>query len=229
MTPSSTARGTRERLLEAAFRRLEQDGPEALKARRLTADIGVSTMAVYTHFGGMPGLIDALVRTGLGRFAAHVRARPPLPDDPMGDLIGGGLAYAEFALANSQLYRLIFGLSSGRQLREAAPGLDAGEVWRLPEGVDFFSILLESVERAIEAGELRQGDARTAAIQILSATHGWVLLAIGGFDEAEMQKAITPMAIDLMVGLGADRDATERSMARATEGRDAAAAGAGDR
>ena len=221
MPSLSTTQTTRERLLEAAFRRLEKDGPEALKARTLTREIGVSTMAVYTHFGGMPGLVDSMVREGLARFAAHVRARPPLPDDPMADLISGGLAWVEFALSNSQLYRLIFGLSSGAPLREAAPALDAGAVWRLPEGVDGFSILLESVERVIEAGEIREQDPRTAAIQILSGTHGYVALAIGGFAEEEMERARVPLALDLMVGLGANREKTERSLTRAVESRGA--------
>jgi AcrR family transcriptional regulator len=215
----STVKGTRERLLEAAFRGLERDGPEALKARSLTAEIGVSTMAVYTHFGGMPGLVDAIVREGLARFAAHVRARPPLRDDPMADLISGGLAYSEFALANPQLYRLIFGLSAGAPLRAAAPEFDAGVSWRLPEGEATFSILLESVDRVIEAGEIRRQDPRTAAIQILSATHGYLLLTIGGFAEEERRRAVLPMAVDLMVGLGADRERTERSLARAIETR----------
>ena len=221
MASRSSGDGPRERLLEAAFRKLEADGPEALKARTLTAEIGASTMAVYTHFGGMPGLIDAMVRDGLARFAAHVRARPPLPDDPMADLISGGLAWVEFALSNSQLYRLIFGLSSGAQLREAAPALDAAAAWRLPEGVDAFSILLASVQRVIDAGEIRPQDPRTAAIQVLSATHGYVALTIGGFAGEEMQRARMPLAVDLMVGLGADRGKTERSLMRAIESRGA--------
>ena len=217
MPSTSTPQTTRERLLEAAFRRLEQDGPDALKARTLTSEIGASTMAVYTHFGGMPGLVDAMVREGLVRFAAHVRARPDLAGEPMADLMSGGLSYSEFALANPQLYRLIFGLSGGAPLREAAPDFDAGSAWGLPEGEDAFSILLESVVRVIEAGEIREQDARTAAVQILSTTHGYLLLTIGGFDEEERSRALLPMAVNLMVGLGAERESTERALARAIE------------
>jgi AcrR family transcriptional regulator len=227
MEEVSRASGVRESLLEAALRRLEADGPEVLKARTLTAEIGVSTMAVYTHFGGMPGLVDAMARGGLRRFAAHVRARPPLPDDPLADLISGGLAYSEFALANPQLYRLVFGLSGGAPLREAAPGFDAGASWALPEGEDTFSILLESVERVIEAGEIRRQDPWTAAIQVLSSTHGYVLLAIGGFAEESMQHVVAPLAVDLMVGLGAERDHAERSLALALSSREPRLRGGG--
>ena len=54
---ASMSSSPRERLVEAGTRLLERDGPEALKARKVAAEIGVSTMAVYTHFGGMNGLL----------------------------------------------------------------------------------------------------------------------------------------------------------------------------
>lgn len=204
---------TREKLLSTAFRTLESDGPHALKARRLAAEIGASTMAIYTHFGGMPGLIDALVREGLSRFAAHVRARPAI-DDPLANLFAGGLAFGEFALANPQLYRLMFGLGDG-----SAP--KARVTWQMEEGVDAFSVLLGSVERVIEAGEFRPQDPREAAVQVLSVTHGYLMLLIGGFVEHELETALEPMSINLMVGLGADREKAERALAEAAAARQA--------
>ena len=32
-----------------------------LSTRKLAAEVGTSTMAVYTHFGGLPGLVHAVV------------------------------------------------------------------------------------------------------------------------------------------------------------------------
>lgn len=196
----------RDRLLAAAFAALERDGAAALQARRLAREIDASTMAVYTHFGGMPGLLDALVREGLRRFAAHVRERQTQTDDPVCDLLVGGIAYSEFALANPQLYRLVFGIGSG-----TSPVAD--EVWALPEGADAFSVLEGSVARAIAAGRFRRGDARTAATQVLATTHGYLVLQLGGFFDGEtsLRATMFPAAIDLMVGLGDDRAAAERS------------------
>ena len=209
---------TRDELLAAAMRTVEAEGPEALRARKLTAEIGVSTMAVYTHFGGMPGLFETVVTEGLERFAAHVR-QTPRTDDPMADLMSGGLAYAEFAVENPQLYRLIFGLADRAALRGLAPNLDAAETWRSPAGVEAFSVLLESVERVIDAGDFRPQDARAAALQVLSMTHGYLLLGLGGLVTEEMQGLITPLTVNLMAGLGADRDKAERSLARAIRDR----------
>jgi AcrR family transcriptional regulator len=208
----STDKGPRARLLDAALRVLEEEGPQAVQARRVTADIGASTMAVYTHFGGMPGLVDAMVREGLMRFAAHVRARPPV-DDPLADLFAGGLAYGEFALANPRLYSLMFGLADTKRLPVAADTLTT------EEGVDALSVLFDSVERVIAVGEIAEQDARAAATQILSVTHGYLMLSIGGFVDEELAGVLEPLAVNLMVGLGADRDRAERALVRAVESR----------
>ncbi len=154
---------------------------------------------------------------------AHVRDTTPTTDDPMRDLLAGGIAYGEFAIQNPQLYRLMFGLSDSARLRGFATEAEAvGATWTMAEGVDAFSVLLRSVERVIEAGRIRPQDATAAATQVLSVTHGFVLLAIGGFigDIGEaLQDVMVPLTINLMVGLGDERERVERSLAAASTGR----------
>src|SRR3982750_959333 len=115
-TPTPARAQQRARLLDVARRRLEEAGPEALQARSLTAEFGASTQAVYTLFGGMPGLFAALVADGFARLAEHVEA-VPLTDDPVADFFTEGAAYCDWALAHPQLYRLMFGLSGDRPVR----------------------------------------------------------------------------------------------------------------
>jgi AcrR family transcriptional regulator len=52
---------TRERILKAATRVFEQSGPDALSARNLATELGVSQMAVYRHFDSMDDLHGQLV------------------------------------------------------------------------------------------------------------------------------------------------------------------------
>jgi AcrR family transcriptional regulator len=217
MTSTDTASGTRGRLVAAALAILERDGPAAIQARTLAGEIGASTMAVYTHFGGMPKLIEAVLREGLSRFAEHT-GRVPHTDDPMADLIAGGLAYGEFAMQNPQLYRLLFGLTDlGAAYK--LPG-DAVTPWDLAEGIDALSVLVNAVERVIEAGRMRPQEPTHAATQILSATHGFVLLTMGGFINAQgLQDVLAPMAINLMVGLGDTPGRAKRSLAAAIKAR----------
>ena len=113
------ADNARARLVEVASRLLEAGGPEAVQARRLAAEVGASTMTVYTHFGGMAELFEALIREGFISFGAHVGAMPT-SDDPMADFFVQGMAYRQWALENPQLYRLMFGMSDAR-CRGASP------------------------------------------------------------------------------------------------------------
>jgi len=217
MMTSADTLSTRDRLVAAALVVLERDGPGAIQARTLAGEIGASTMAVYTHFGGMPKLIEAVMREGLARFAEHTRGVPHT-DDPMADLIAGGLAYGEFAMKNPQLYRLLFGLTDLGGIPKPSAG--AATPWDLAEGVDALSVLVSAVERVIEAGRIRPQEPTPAATQILSATHGFVLLAMSGFiDPQGLQGVLLPLAINLMVGLGDSRRRAERSLAAALNAR----------
>jgi AcrR family transcriptional regulator len=216
-SPPDAAPSTRDRLVAAALEVLERDGPAAIQARTVAAQIGASTMAVYTHFGGMPNLIEAVMREGFARFAEHTRAVPHT-DDPTADLIAGGLAYGEFAMSNPQLYRLLFGLTDLRGVQKQPA--DVALQWKSTQGADALSVLVAAVERAIDAGRIRRQDPTAAASQILSATHGFVLLAMTGFIDARgLQDVMAPLAVNLLVGFGDTRKRAERSLAAALSAR----------
>jgi AcrR family transcriptional regulator len=193
---------------------LEDAGPEALQARTLTAEVGTSTQAVYTLFGGMPGLFEAIVVDGFARFARHVEA-VPTTDDPVADFFAQGRAYCEWALGHPQLYRLMFGLTGGHLRLHA--GLEmtlAGTLTAFPEGQAAVDVMVRSLDRVKEAERIRPVESVVAAGQFLSATHGYVLLEIAGAfgQQGEGLQMIGPLAVNLMVGLGDDRDAAERSL-----------------
>lgn len=52
---------TREEFLEIAFQLVDSEGIEALTARRLGIEVGVSPSAVYTYFATREDLVNALV------------------------------------------------------------------------------------------------------------------------------------------------------------------------
>jgi AcrR family transcriptional regulator len=200
-----TEANSRDRLLEAAIRLLAADGPAALQARRLTTEVGASTMAVYTHFGGMAQLITEIMREGFIRFGRRME-EVPRGDDPVADLLALGLAYRDHALENPQLYRLMFGVVSpgGRQGgKDLAVSAVANT---LPEGQAAFAQLVAAVTRVIEASGPCEEDPASAAAQIWSAFHGYVLLEIAGFfgDDGEgVERFLLPLGTKLVVGIGA--------------------------
>jgi AcrR family transcriptional regulator len=208
---------TRKRLVAAAIRLLEDGGPEALQARRLAAEIGASTMAVYTHFGGMRQLVEAVAREGFARFG-RLLADVPETADPVADLLRQGVAYRDHAVANPQLYRVMFGVTAPGGHRLA--GVDMNELTasgEFPEGRDAFGLLTRAVERVIEAGDGSGEDPVSAASQIWSAAHGYVLLEIAGYfgpPGRGMTTVFLPLAVKVISGLGHSQEAVWRSARR---------------
>lgn len=196
---------TRAKVLDAAMRLLDADGPDALQVRRIAAEVGSSTMAVYTHFGSMIDLRAALVGEGLARFATELE-QAGQTEDPIADLFVEGVAYRRFALANPHLYRMMFGV--------AAPK-DEQPNFRDLSGDAAFSLLAGLTERAAADGRVSVPDTVALAAQIWSAIHGYVLLEMAGFfaDENEgLIAVLAPLTIALLVGAGDDRERVESSL-----------------
>jgi len=207
----------REKLLRLARERVEESGPDALRARSLTAQAGTSTQSLYTLFGGMPGLIDALVAAGFDEFADFTAAVPET-DDPVADFFAKGWAYTQWVFTHPSLYRLMYGLSGG-DLRHHA-GLEvalAGAIANTPQAQRGVDVLVNSMRRVTESGRLDPVDPIVAAYQFLSATHGYLLLQTGGvFGASEEGLAlIGALAINLMVGLGDSRERAAESLRKA--------------
>jgi AcrR family transcriptional regulator len=199
----------RERLIEAGMHLLASEGPEALQARKVAAEIGTSTMAVYTHFDGMNGLLEAIVATSFERFGAAL-ASAPTTDDPMADFFVMGYAYREFALASPQRYRLMFGPASPQAFH--AP---TGE---MPVATATFDQLVAAVERIVATGRIRADDAVELSGRIWSIIHGVVLLEIigeFGHEGRALTHILGPMTVDMFVGMGDSREDADRSMQRA--------------
>jgi AcrR family transcriptional regulator len=185
----------RRRLLEAAALLLDEEGPDALTARRLTTAAGTSTMAVYTHFGGMPALVREIVVEGFKRLADHVTDHPRT-DDPVDDLIEMAFSYRANARENPHLYSVMFGATSlgGYSLapEERAVGLYT------------FVVLSEAVARAMELGALRQDNADLVAQQLWTAMHGYVMLELAGLhltSKNPAEEIFRPLMAGLLAGL----------------------------
>jgi len=199
--PEGKPADVRRRLLETAALLLDEEGPKALTARRLAVSAQTSTMAVYTHFGGMPALVREIVSEGFRRLADHVNA-VPATDDPVSDLVEMAFAYRANALENPHLYSVMFGATSlgGYTL---APGEHA-------VGLYTFVVLSDAVARAIEMGRLRSGSPDLVAQQLWTAMHGHVMLELAGLrlsskDTAE--EIFRPLMTTLLAGLAAQTTA----------------------
>ncbi len=200
-SPSTTDReagDVRQRLLEAAAELLDEEGPQAVTARRIAAAAGTSTMAVYTHFGGMPALVRQIVAEGFTRLDEH-QSTVAHTDDPLADLLALAKAYRDNAMANPHLYAVMFGATSlkGFQLTEED----------LEIGLNSFATLTEFIARAMDAGQLTRGEPDRVASQVWTAMHGYVMLEMAGLHlppDNPVEDVMLPLLRTLVTGLGAD-------------------------
>ncbi|WP_245718353.1 TetR/AcrR family transcriptional regulator [Nocardia miyunensis] len=204
----------REQLIEAGLRLLEEVGPEALQARRVAAEVGTSTMAVYTHFEGMPGLLSAIVGEAFTQFGAALGSVAPT-EDPIADFLVMGAAYRQYALASPQRYRLMFGLTSLH-----TGSLHDFTAEALPEGNDTetYQQLVRVVQRMIDAGRIRADPPQQVAARLWGLIHGVVLLELTGLLGSQgqaMTAVLGPATVDLLIGMGSDTAELDRSIQRA--------------
>lgn len=192
--------GMRTLLLESAARLLAEEGPGALTTRRVAAGAGASTMAVYTYFGSMGELARAVVDEGFFRLSTLLR-QVPQTDNPLVDLTDIGHAYMVNAIANPHLYAVMFGAASLGQYRAQAPD-------ELSAGKYTFEEMIEAGSRAIAAGQVKVSDPVLMASQLWSAAHGVIMLHTAGFfGDRHVAKILVPTLRNVMLGLGADKDA----------------------
>jgi AcrR family transcriptional regulator len=154
----------RTALLENAARLIATEGSAGLTLRRLAEETGTSTMAIYTHFGGMPYLRDEVRREGFARLRVHLENVAP-SSDPVADLTRLGQEYHANARENPHLYRAMF-----MDLVQPDDTI----------GLDTFELLVDGVGRCLAAERFAPDDPVAIALQLWSAAHGVVALQLAG-------------------------------------------------
>ncbi|MEU4702462.1 TetR/AcrR family transcriptional regulator [Nonomuraea dietziae] len=189
----------RSLLIDRAAQMLRTREPVTL--RSLVAGTGVSTMAVYTYFGGMDGLWKALRQEGFSRLAAKLAA-VAMSADPVRDLAAIGAAYLSNALESPDLYRVMF--DAGFELEDAAAADET------------LYCLVRAAERARETGRFRDDvDPVELATQSWAIGHGLAsLVATGPLPRQALAHGV-PLLTALFVSAGDDPDRCRRSIEQA--------------
>lgn len=160
------------RLLELAAETVSSRGVRALSLRTLAREARTSTAAVYSLFGGKPGLLAALYKEAFARLEG-AQARVGIGPDPVEDIVRLGLAYRDVALADPNGYRIMFS-------DEVRPDTLDSDTVRL--GARTFDHLLEAVQRAVDAGQYPEAPpAASIATALWANVHGLVSLELGRF------------------------------------------------
>lgn len=172
---------------------------EPVTLRTLVDGTGVSTMAVYTQFGSMPGLWRAVRQEGFNRLAARLAAVSSTPD-PVRDLMALGVAYLSNALTSPALYRAMFDAAAELEDPEAA--------------AETFQVLVRGAARAREAGRFAEdSDPEAVATEFWAFGHGLVTLVLTGvLPRAALDAHAPAMANVLFIAAGDEERRCRRSV-----------------
>ncbi|MFJ8024601.1 TetR/AcrR family transcriptional regulator [Streptomyces sp. NPDC096311] len=201
-----------QRLVRAAISLLAEQGPSAVKARTVASVSGLSTMLVYSHFGGIPELMRAVVDHGFKELAAAF-AQVPVTEDPIADLFAMALSCRRVARENPHLYDLMFGLSTRATYRPLSDA-DLRLSGRSPAFRDAHAHVTAACERLVNSGRVERQEPEVVAAQLWSLVHGYITLELAEhfveFDDAVVQ-VLLPMGVNFSVGLGDERERAEAS------------------
>ncbi|MFD2418218.1 TetR/AcrR family transcriptional regulator [Amycolatopsis pigmentata] len=189
----------RNLLLERAAQMLRTREPVTL--RSLVAGTGVSTMAVYTHFGSMDGMWQALRQEGFTRLAVRF-AGVATTRDPVRDLTTLVAAYLGHALDHPDLYRVMFDADFALEDLKAADAT--------------LEYLVQAARRARDDGRFRaELEPLDLAIQSWAIGHGLVSLVANGPLPHETLDHTVSLLTALFVSAG---DAPEKCRASVAKG-----------
>ena len=180
-------------LLDVARTLLEVAGPDALTVRRIAAAAQLSTMNVYSRFGGRDAIIDELYSEGFHRLRSRLAACPKTAES-IENFRALGIAYRAFAIENRTFYLLMF----SRPIVRYVPSVEAHRV-----ALDGFDELVEHIRELTHEIEITTDDAHDMAASHWATCHGHVELELRG---------IGPVGIDWERTLAGSLDALHHTM-----------------
>lgn len=197
----------RQLLVAAAARVLSDQGPAGFSARRVTAVAGTSTMAVYSTFGSMETLLEAVVDEGFRLLGERFSAITP-SEDPLRDVAERTMAYVGFAAEHRDLYGVMFGTTPLGSYRRTSPDqLRTGREGTLDRvGAD--------LARAGDLGRIAPRPRANPSFLWWSAIHGYSLLETSGHvsPETGRPRILAELLVTLFAGLGDDLERASASV-----------------
>jgi AcrR family transcriptional regulator len=162
---------TEERIAETALKLLEAGGEDGVSMRRVATAVGITPMAIYHHFADRKALLNFVVDREFTKYSESLQASPRRGTYES-QILTCMDAYIDYAFAHPRIFDYVFA--------EPRPGAR-----RFPE--DFrarrsptLNPVADLLQKAMEAGYLKQDDVWELAMELWAHTHGYVSLYRGG-------------------------------------------------
>jgi AcrR family transcriptional regulator len=159
-------------LIEAGIKILSKEGVGGLSLRKVAKQAGVSHSAPYAHFADKQSLIAAISTEGFKQLYAELDAAIlSHAGDPKGQLMEGAWAYVQFAMNNTDAFKIMF---SGVLEKER----DYPSFVEISHNT--FGRVVDIVRACQEAGVLRPAPAEMMAVAVWGQLHGIISLILEG-------------------------------------------------
>jgi len=183
-------------LIKAGVEILAKEGIEGLSLRKVAQRASVSHNAPYSHFPDKQSLIAAISTEGFKQLYSELDATVlSYPDDPKQQLLEGAWAYVQFAINNTDTFRIMF----------------SGVLEKEKEYPAFVEISHQTFERVVDvvracqdAGILNSNSPEVMAVAVWGQIHGIISLRLEGqlshrvLDRFDLH-AIVLFALDQMI------------------------------
>ena len=176
-TPGERRRDkTRNAILQTARQIIHDEGPKSLSIRKIAERADYSPSAMYEFFDSKDSIIEALALEGFKQLTMMLIQVSPqlLPDER---LVETGVTYVKFAIANPDVYALMF---------EHHPQVDDPE--KNIQGSSPFSILAQLIADGVTKGIFTcsaEFDERMMAYAAWSVVHGVASLQLSFFSHIQ--------------------------------------------
>jgi AcrR family transcriptional regulator len=192
--------GLEARLLQTAAQIIARDGVEALSMRTLGSAAGVSRTAAYYYFPDKAALVARVGADGFERMAARIRAAGLAAPPGIEQIIAGFTAYLEFAVAEPDLYRVMFSGVLARPLTLPATGSGEADQFSSTGAHDAFRLMVESIGATWGGTE---AETLMRANIAWSFTHGVATLAMGNHLKLVDRQAVLDQGLRRLLGASA--------------------------
>jgi AcrR family transcriptional regulator len=195
-TQAERAEATRAALIAAARRLFAERGYDAVASEEIVREAGVTRGALYHHFGGKPGLLDAaydqLEAESTERVARIVLGSEL--DSPLAAMKAGIEAFLD-ECARPEIRQVAL---------HDAPAVLGWDRWREIGASNGLGLIEASLAAAIEAGEIRPMPVKPMAHMLLGALDEAAML-IGRSEDPAGRAEVTGVLLTLLEGLAVPR------------------------
>lgn len=160
----------KEELIEAAMRLLDRSPTSPISLRMVAKEAGVAAPSTYSHFENAQALMSEIVRECWRQMGAAMASSLPSEDqDPIERLQQQMVAFVEYAMERPSRYQLLFAMQPIEPEDE-----DAMDGYLRPA----YRQVVDTLEKHVAAGgHLPAKDLMSAALLVISLTHGRIALA----------------------------------------------------